>query len=436
MREDILRFCLFGFITFLASLLFGHPLLWITLALVYLLYVTYRDLHQFLLWMNNPKDADPPDAVGVLDQLYRAADARRKRNKSRKKKLSQYLKRFKKATAALPDATVILGDENEIQWGNRPAREILGIRWPQDSGQRIDNLIRNPALGQVINKDISGEQTVDIPSPIDPEIQLNIHVVPYGKAQRLFIARDITNINQANRMRSDFVANVSHELRTPLTIISGYLETLIDSEQPDRLQKQLESMQQQTQRMQDVVNDLLLLSRLEQHDRALQKETVVVSEMLGKIHREAMRLSADKKHIFYLEAEPDLMLKGNHSELYSAFSNLVTNAVKYTPARGVIRIIWYSDGQGAHMLVKDTGQGIPAIHLPRITERFYRVDRGRARSEGGTGLGLAIVKHVLNRHCAELHVESVMGEGSSFSCDFPEDCVIHQARNENIKEQQ
>lgn len=434
MREDIIRVLLVGFIAVLAGIIFGHTLIWLCLGLFYLLFVIYRDLHQFLLWMNNPKDVEPPDAIGVLDQLYRAADARRKRNKTRKKQLSRYLKRFKKATAALPDATIILGDENEIQWGNKPAREILGIKWPQDAGQRIDNLIRHPELGQIIGNDINLQQTVEIPSPIDPDIQLSIQVVPYGKAQRLFIARDITELTRSNRMRSDFVANVSHELRTPLTIIGGYLESLLDNTEDRQLHKQLGTMQQQAHRMQDIVSDLLLLSRLEQHEKQPSFETVIVSEMLGKIHREAMRLSGEKDHVFYLEAEADLFLHGNHSELYSAFSNLVSNAVKYTPARGVIRIIWYSDKYGAHMLVKDTGQGIPAIHLPRLTERFYRVDRGRARSEGGTGLGLAIVKHVLNRHGAELHVDSVMGQGSSFRCDFPASSIVRQAESDSISQ--
>ncbi|MGH8555442.1 MAG: ATP-binding protein, partial [Gammaproteobacteria bacterium] len=221
--------------------------------------------------------------------------------------------------------------------------------------------------------------------------------------------------------RRDFVANVSHELRTPVTVIRGYLEILVGD--PDRCPEAwrpiLAQLETQTLRMQSIIEDLLLLSRLGQSDKITDARPVQVPELIGTIYQEAQALAGKPRHMFSLEIDPALSILGAKNELHSAFSNLIVNAIRYTPEGGVIRIRWYEDASGAHFEVSDSGIGIPPQHLPRLTERFYRVDQGRSRESGGTGLGLAIVNHVLKRHQARLHIDSTVGKGSTFRCDFP-----------------
>ena len=328
-------------------------------------------------------------------------------------------------TRALPDATVVLDVNAEVRWANTAARRDLGIRWPEDVGQRITNLIRSPELRSFVE---SGRDdiAIEIPSPSDPKRHLSVLLAPYGREQRLCVARDITQLHRVNQIRRDFVANVSHELRTPITVFRGYLETLASQSElcPPAWRPALAQMLSHAERMRMLVEELLLLSTLEREDRVPQPETVDVSELIGDIHARARELSGTREHLFALEIAPGLSVRGARSELYSAFSNLVFNAVSYTPARGVIRIRWYRDADGAHFEVEDNGIGISAEHLPRLTERFYRVEASRTRSEGGTGLGLAIVKHVLQRHNAELVITSEPGKGSRFRCDFPPSEVV------------
>lgn len=426
MREDYWRITLIALLALGIGLLVGQPLLCLLLTAVGYLYWQTERLHDLLQWLRRPKHQPAPEIPGLFEALVGEIEDSRNNYKRKKKRLARYLKQFKRATAALPDATIVLNDDGVIEWANAAARKILNVRWPQDARQRIGNLIRHPDFICLLESEPDSKASVEIPSPRNPAIQLSIRVVPYGDRQRLFVARDVTRLHQLNQMRSDFVANVSHELRTPLTVLSGYLETLIDSDalNCEQFRTQLEQMQGQTQRMQHIVDELLLLSRLEESEGQQQQETVCVAEMLGKIHSQAQALSGEAHHLFYLEADPDLMVRGNINELYSAFANLVFNAVQYTPARGVIRIRWYQDDAGAHLQVRDTGIGIPAHHIPRLTERFYRVDSSRSRDKGGTGLGLAIVKHVLNRHDAKLEISSDEGQGSSFRCDFPQERIV------------
>ena len=276
--------------------------------------------------------------------------------------------------------------------------------------------------------------TVEIISPLNSVIYLSLRIVPYGKNQRLFVARDVTRMQNLIEIRKDFVANVSHELRTPLTVLRGYLETMLKNKQyPEHWQPSLETMEDQTTRMNDVINDLLTISRLEEGRFVIKPETVIVPEMIRKIHEEAVALSAEtikgeKQHLFEISIEPDLWIKGSSAEIYSAFSNLVFNAVRYTPEGGLIGIHWYSDEDGdAHMEIADNGIGIPPQHISRLTERFYRVEQSRSRDNGGSGLGLSIVKHVLSRHKGTLYIESKLGEGSLFRCDFPKEIVVSKA---------
>jgi len=243
----------------------------------------------------------------------------------------------------------------------------------------------------------------------------------------LMLVRDVTRIHQLEQMRKDFVANVSHELRTPLTVICGYLETLLDNveEVNPRWSRALQQMQQQGSRMQTLLNDLLLLAKLEATDYPSDNHPVAVQGLLQTIKNDAQALSGERGQIITLEADPSVLLKGSEGELRSAFSNLVFNAVKYTQDKGTIRIRWWADHQGAHLSVQDSGIGIDSKHLPRLTERFYRVDSSRNSNTGGTGLGLAIVKHVLLRHRARLEISSVLGHGSTFTCHFAPTQVTH-----------
>lgn len=392
-------------------------------------YVYWRErgLAQLLKWLRSRKEDDAPQFSGLLGDICREITYLRGRHRNREDKLSLFLKRFKEATAALPDAVVILDQENRIEWANARAEDYLGIRWPQDARQRIANLIRYPELLAYLRstRDATELKELSLSSPEDSGLKLDIRVLPYGDNLRLMVARDITRMQQVDQMRKDFIANASHELRTPLTVIAGYLEALEDDAAlPDELRPKVKQMRAQAKRMQALIEDLLMLSALETEDKTRRDEVVAVPDLLSAIYKEAKTLSGGRNHVFSLEADPGLHIQGDPHELYSAFFNIVQNAVQYTPARGVIRIAWYADEEGAHLMVSDTGEGIAPEHIPRLTERFYRVDKGRSRDSGGTGLGLAIVKHVLTRHGAKLHIESALGKGSTFRCDFPPRLIV------------
>ncbi len=392
-------------------------------ALVYIS-IVHRDLAHLLKWLRNRKTYSAPERSGIVEDLSLEIDYLRERHKKRKKKLSAYLRQFRKATRALPDATVVLDNQDEVRWANDAARAVLGVKWPTDAGQRVTNLFREPRLRKFMQeRATSRSDTIEIESPIDSERQLSVVTAPYGSNQRLLVARDVTQMYRANQTRRDFVANVSHELRTPLTVIRGYLENLIDrgDECPPGWELALEQMSSHATRMSNLVEELLLLSRLESETAVREPERVDVAGMLTEIHAQARALSGDKEHLFSLEAASDIHLNGARAELFSAFSNLVFNAVHFSPPRSVISIRWYRDKDGAHFAVEDKGIGIGEEHIARLCERFYRVDPSRLRANGvgGTGLGLAIVKHVLAHHQASLSITSTIGSGSRFSADFP-----------------
>lgn len=356
-----------------------------------------------------------------MEEIIREIDFMRERHRSRKGKLSQYLKRFQKATAALPDATVVLNQYGEIEWANEASQRLLGLKSPWDVGQRINNLIRHPEFVELVKLGNKVSSTIELPSPVNPELRLNIRIVSYGEGQRLLVVRDVTRLYQLERMRRDFVANISHELRTPLTVLRGYLEILErgGNTAPNAWTRSFRTMGDQAARMHNLIEDLLMLSRLESHGKKSAEVPVAVPQMLTEICREARMLSGDRQHQIQLEADDNLWLRGDERELHSAFSNLVVNAIRYTSAQGNISIHWWKNEDRPCLEVCDSGQGIAAEHIPRLTERFYRVDKGRSSAQGGTGLGLAIVKHVLNRHGACLEIESELGQGSVFRCLFP-----------------
>lgn len=378
-------------------------------------------INRVLVWFR--EGGKIPNGSGIWEEIYFLIYRLRRRNKRRKKRLIVMLERFRTATAALPDATVVLGPRDEIDWFNEAAERTLGLR-KSDIGQQIVNLVRYPKFADFLHQ-LDYGTTVSIPSPAVANMQVEIRVVPYGENLRLLVAQDVSHVRFMEQVRSDFVANVSHELRTPLTVLKGYMEALSDAGEgvPERYLKVFKRMEEQTTRMQNLVNDLLLLTRLESCPQAQYKH-VDVASLLQIVCDEAKLL--DEAHApLHLVVESDADLFGEESDLRSAFSNLVINALKYTPASGKVVVSWREDAGGACLDVEDSGPGIAPEHLPRLTERFYRAEAGDdSRNKGGTGLGLAIVKHVVSRHDGELKIRSVLGQGSCFTCRFPEKRLI------------
>ncbi|HUE91732.1 phosphate regulon sensor histidine kinase PhoR [Pseudomonas sp.] len=379
-------------------------------------------------WLRTRKgDEAPPDGYGLWGEVFDNIYHLQRRDQKARGRLQAVIDRVQESTAALKDAVIMLDRDGNLEWWNLAAEKLLGLKTPQDSGQQITNLVRDPRFIEYFEGS-NYQEPLELPSPVSDRVRLQFHITQYGNREHLMLVRDITRIHQLEQMRKDFVANVSHELRTPLTVIAGYLETLLDNVDAvnPRWLRALQQMQQQGGRMQNLLNDLLLLAKLEATDYPSDNQPVAVDLMLLSIKNDAQALSAERHHRISLEADPHLRLKGSETELRSAFSNLVFNAVKYTPDEGEIRIRWWADEQGAHLAVADTGLGIEAKHLPRLTERFYRVDSSRASNTGGTGLGLAIVKHVLLRHRARLNIVSNPGKGSTFTCHFPAQQMVRR----------
>jgi two-component system phosphate regulon sensor histidine kinase PhoR len=332
---------------------------------------------------------------------------------SRARRLAAQMRDLRDAAAAFPDALVLLDADGRVRWINGAASRLLGLVWPGDRGVLLVDRLQGGALGEWLR---GGEaRAQDIAAPIDANIRLNARWIPFGHGQRVLRVRDVSELARLEQVRRDFVANVSHELRTPLTVIHGYLE-LLDPQEVPALAPVLNEMRVQSRRMGQIVEDLLTLSRLEMQ-RHLPEEHVPMAPMLASIQKEAQALSQGR-HRISLENTAQRDLYGSPKDLHSAFSNLVSNAVRYTPTGGEIVIRWQRTPDGAEYSVSDTGYGIPAEHLSRLTERFYRVSSSRSRGTGGTGLGLSIVKHVLNQHQARLRIESEPGRGSTFTCHF------------------
>ncbi len=406
------------------GLLFGQMMTFLFLAtLVYALWLQHN-WYKLWYWLQKPKKRRSPSAEGVIDDVCRLIEQVRQQNSNRKKKLTGYLKRFQSATAALPDAIVVLGEFGEVEWANFSARDLLGVHWPRDNNVRINNLIRDPAFQQLLEDPFRFGSITTVKSPLDEDMQLELKLVNYMGAGRLLIARDVTQTIKLQRMRRDFVANVSHELKTPLTVLRGYLEAFSADSDSEQWRAALPAMRQQSERMHIMIKDLLALSQLETGEKALRRVPADVATLLQSIIDDAHNVEHFRDHRFSLNVETDKWLICDIDEVRSAVSNLVFNAVKYTPAASQIDIFWRQEGENFCIAVEDNGDGIADHHLERLTERFYRVDKGRSSDAGGTGLGLAIVKHVLQRHGANLNITSEIGHGSCFSCCFPSRIVI------------
>jgi two-component system phosphate regulon sensor histidine kinase PhoR len=402
--------------------LIGYPGWLVAVALACLLAWHLLQVHQLALWLTKVESRPPPEAGGAWGPVVDAITQLRKVNRRRKRTLTAWLARFRESAAAMPDAVIIIGAAGNIEWLNDAATRLLGLRPRQDIGQRLTYLIRHPAFTAYLAA-ADYREPVEFRSPLSEHLRLSAHVVPYGQYQRLVTVRDVTRLYRLEAIRRDFIANVSHELRTPLTVITGYLEIFGDDEyvqSSEATARTVQQMEEQAERMLRLVEDLLMLSRLETTDAAADEvRAVSVALLIADIENEARVLARAHGNAIVSESDASLWLKGNAKELYSAFLNLVSNAIRYSPGGGDIMLRWYVDDQGAHFSVQDHGIGIEPQHIPRITERFYRVDKDRSRASGGTGLGLAIVKHVLQRHGASLRVASRPGHGSTFSCDFP-----------------
>ncbi len=407
-------------VTFIVGAIFGHGGLTVALGLLGYLGLHSYNLYRLSEWLRSSRSLSPPEAGGVWGEIFDHLYRTQQRNRNRKRRLAGLLHRVQQATSAMPDATVIIGASGEIQWFNEASQPLLGLEQGKDIGQRLANLVRHPDFSRFLLES-DPKSSLLIPSPADETITLNLRIVPYGNEQRLLLAKDVSQQQRLEQIRRDFVGNVSHELRTPLTVVKGFVENLSESgdECAERWHRSLELMQQQTGRMQQIVEDWLLLTRLETDRTRPPREEVAMAALLRDIMQGASPLADRKQQQLTLECDGSINLAGAERELYSAFTNLVTNAIRYTPEGGSIRLRWWADKNGCYFSVKDSGVGIAAQHIPRLTERFYRVDVGRSRDSGGTGLGLAIVKHVLNRHGARLRIDSALGVGSTFTCEFP-----------------
>ncbi|MFF3701521.1 phosphate regulon sensor histidine kinase PhoR [Pseudomonas qingdaonensis] len=404
----------------LAGLISGHYGWSLALGLGVYLGWTLKQLLRLHDWLRQHKpDEAPPDGYGLWGEVFDSIYHLQRRDQRVRGRLQAVIDRVQESTAALKDAVIMLDSDGNLEWWNRAAETLLGLKTPQDSGQPVTNLVRHPRFKEYFEQE-NYLEPLEIPSPISDRLRIQLHITRYGNNEHLMLVRDVTRIHQLEQMRKDFVANVSHELRTPLTVIAGYLETLLDNveEVNPRWVRALTQMQQQGVRMQTLLNDLLLLAKLEATDYPSDNQPVAIDSLLQSIKGDAQALSGQRNQRITLDAEPGVRLKGSEAELRSAFSNLVFNAVKYTQDEGQIRIRWWADAQGAHLSVQDSGIGIDPKHLPRLTERFYRVDSSRNSTTGGTGLGLAIVKHVLLRHRGRLEISSVPGHGSTFTCHF------------------
>ena len=410
----------------LLGALLGRPFGGMALALTAYLLWHLAMLYRVEWWLQHRSVTEPPETGGVWGTVISLVARLHRRKRFHKERFVQLMRQLQLSTAALPNGVVILNAQREIVWFNRMAGRLLGLRRDTDLGVRVENLLREPQFGRYLAKgDYANPVIVRRSSPQDS--YLSVQLVAYGDGQQLLLVADVSRQMRLEAVRRDFVANASHELRSPLTVICGYLETLGQDPALDAdFAAPIAEMRRQAARMNAIVRDLLELSRLEETDERAGGEPLDVPALMALLRRDVLARPVHP-HEVRVRIDSHAALIGKESEIHSAFANLVDNAAKYTPPDGSLEMRWWSDREGGHFSVTDTGIGIPAEHLPRLTERFYRVDPGRSRATGGSGLGLAIVKHVLQRHGAELEIHSVPGKGSTFTCHFPPERIAAEA---------
>jgi len=379
-------------------------------------------LHQtrkFYLWLEKDEDSYPPNSGGIWSDIFDIIYRSRQRNKKNQQNLQQELDRVQGFTRALQSGVVLIDNQGIINWWNEAAGDMLGFKTGVDEGKPVYNLLRHPRFIKYFQKEDFSE-LLSLPSPVNPDRTLEFQITVYGNNEKLVVVQDVTRLIRLEQMRKDFVANVSHELRTPLTVINGYLEPISESLESfdQQWQKPINKVYDQALRMTDIVNDLSTLSRLDNEEAMADGEEINIYELLQSIAADAGEVKPEVETKVTVEGEP-VVLHGSSTELHSCFSNLIFNAIKYSKPEGVsIHVVISRHEEGVDVAFRDDGIGIDPIHIPRLTERFYRVDKSHSRQTGGTGLGLAIVKHILSRHNAYLSIDSDLGKGSTFTCHF------------------
>jgi two-component system phosphate regulon sensor histidine kinase PhoR len=399
---------------------------WLGVSGALALYLAWNLWHLRALhfWLQHRAVADPPDVMGLWGDVVAQVVRLHRRKRFHKERLTRLFRELRRSTAAMPDGVVMLDPNGEIIWFNRKAGELLDLSRRADLGLRIDNLVRHPDFVKYLH---GGQYSLPVIVRIDTPIERHVafQVISYGEDQRLLMLREVTREVRLEQMRKDFVANASHELRSPLTVVAGYLETFGADPGLGELAAPVAEMRRQTDRMTRIIEDLLELSRFEANDGPIKGLPIDVAAMAALLRKDVLARPQHPRQVDVAIESPAALI-GDEPMVQSAFSNLVDNAAKYTPTDGSVFIRWWTDGDGGHFSVRDTGPGIPAEHLPRLTERFYRVDPGRSRETGGSGLGLAIVKHALHRHGGHLQIESIEGRGSTFTCNFPSERVLER----------
>ncbi|WP_461482257.1 phosphate regulon sensor histidine kinase PhoR [Porticoccus sp.] len=418
LQAEIRRIALITLLLLFVGFMIGNVLLTLLAGGgIYMLW-TFSHIARLYDWLDQGASGLPPDASGVwgdmTDHLYRM----QQRNERAKQSRRQLSERVRNITSALADGIMTLSPDRVLEWWNPAAESLLGLE-KTDRGQSIINVVRDPRFVAFIQHR-NLPLPVELSSPEDPSRTLMFSAAEFGDGNIILVVQDITRLRNLEQMRQDFVANISHELRTPLTVLSGYIETLQDNSEglPAGWQKALGQMDQQTERLNALANDLVMLSQLESNRKPPPRIPVQLSPLLEQIVNDGRMIASDKYQIS-ADCRETLELRGEYKELYSAFSNLVFNAIKHNPAGVAIRVGCHSTDAEVIVEVCDNGLGIDPKHIPRLTERFYRVDHSRASSTGGTGLGLAIVKHVLMRHGGTLEIRSTLGKGSCFRCHLP-----------------
>lgn len=396
--------------------IFGRPPIGLGLSVCAVLIHWFYQLWRIQEWLSQPETV-PPEGYGIWGDVFDRIYHLRRKEKEARQQLQSTVDYLRDSFASMRDGTVMVDEMGAIAWSNEAAERLLGLRYPDDSGQAILNLVRVPEFHKYfLALDYSQSLLINIGGEVD--LFLQIDVTRFGEGERLVFARDITNVTRMEQMRRDFVANVSHELRTPLTVITGYLGTILDNSEnlEPRYIKPLQQMSQQSARMESLLKDLLWLSRIESVRNIEQHEPVDITGMLEEIRDELNNSHPDRT--VDLEILCSAKISGDLRELHSAVSNLVQNAIKYSPDSAPVIVRWERVDNQCHLSVRDSGGGIAPAHLPRLTERFYRVDDSRSSATGGTGLGLAIVKHVAVAHNATLDIQSTLGVGSNFVLIF------------------
>lgn len=412
---------LISLIALIVGAIFGSSYGYLVVCLCLLLLVLYhlRNLNALSKWLVSGDTHVIPNSRGVWQHIFSALYRQSRYQARNQEQLNATLERFRQASSAMPDGMTILGENNVIDWCNVMAESHFDIDGQRDRGLQITHFLRHPQFSEYLKA-----QSFNDPLVIKPahkmDLSLSLQLIPFDNTHKLLISRDVTQVERVDMIRRDFVANVSHELRTPLTVVGGFLETLLDMKNPDAktARDYQQMMLDQTKRMHRLVEDLLTLSRLESQTNILRNEKINIPSLLNILYQDALLVS-QSRHQIYLELSSDNWLLGNEDEIRSAFSNLINNAIRYTPEGGEIHLRWLVRANQGIFAVQDNGIGIEAQHIPRLTERFYRVDRSRSRETGGTGLGLAIVKHILTRHQATLDIRSELNKGSRFSAYFP-----------------